>query len=490
MSNTPSGGLQAPDFRMLSCGGFGDGNNVYAHSMEWFKGCLYVGTTRGSMALIKARNPPPPFKPWPVWYPEDIFEVDRRAQIWRYDPGTAQWSLVFQSPWAVGYYGKLTPRYIGFRGMTVMQATGDPEPALYVSAWAPIAAELPNILRSEDGEHFEAITRPPWDETVRSFRTMQPFQGRLHCSPTGSNSRQPSGENSAYRDSMGGQTVIYAADDLRAGNWKPANTEGFGDQGNFTVFEMVEFNDHLYAGTVNVNGFQLWKTDGAGGPPYQWTKVLERGAGRGAHNECAGSLCVYKGALYIGSGVLNGGYHVELKIGPAAAELIRVWPDDSWDLLVGEQRDTEQGLKYPLSGYGAGFDSIFNGYIWRMVEHQGWLYAGTLNWANIIPYLPAKIWPEDVQQLVHRWGGDAMVHEIGGCNLWRSQDGVAWEPVLRDGFGNPYNWGIRTFASTPVGLFVGTANPFGPSIAVRRQGGWTYVPNPRGGCEVHLGVAA
>ena len=71
---------------------------------------------------------------------------------------------------------------------------------------------------------------------------------------------------------------------------------------------MAEFNGLLYAGTVNADGFQLWKTPG-GELPYQWTKVLERGAWRGPFNEVSGSLCVFKGALYVGSGVLNGGHH-------------------------------------------------------------------------------------------------------------------------------------------------------------------------------------
>ena len=38
--------------------------------------------------------------------------------------------------------------------------------------------------------------------------------------------------------------------------------------------------------------------------------------------------------------------------------------------------------------------------------------------------------------------------------------------------------------STPIGLFVGTANPFGPEVAVQLRGRLVYVPNPRGGAEV------
>ena len=41
--------------------------------------------------------------------------------------------------------------------------------------------------------------------------------------------------------------------------------------------------------------------------------------------------------------------------------------------------------------------------------------------------------------------------------------------------------------SPQSGLFVGSVNPFGPTVAVQREGQWRYVPNARGGCEVWLG---
>src|SRR3546814_8361037 len=92
---------------------------------------------------------------------------------------------------------------------------------------------------------------------------------------------------------------------------------------------MAEFDGHLYAGTANpITGGELWKTRG-GDLPYHWTKVFDRGAGRGLHNEVAGTLCEFKGALYVASGVINGGYHRAFRIGPAAAEIMRFWPDDS-----------------------------------------------------------------------------------------------------------------------------------------------------------------
>ncbi len=477
------GGLRESDFRLINESGFGDGLNNYAHSMAWFEGKLYVGTTRGTWAMTKVNTPTPDLKPWPTECPDDVYEVDRRAEIWCYVPQTDSWTRVYQAAYVKGRTKPVVPRYIGFRGMTIFQGPTDSKPCLYVSTWAPQQAEPPDILRSEDGVNFATVPRPPWDVTVRSFRTLQVFKGRVHTTPTGS-----SAAAGKSQECVASEAAVYCTDDMQTARWVPASEDSFGDPTNLTVFEMAEFNGHLYAGTVNAaQGFQLWKTDGASGPPYQWKRVLQHGAWRGPFNEVCGSLCVFKGALYVGTGIVNGGYHRAEKIGPAAPELLRVWPDDSWELLMGYSRLTPDGLKVPLSGYSGGFDNIFNGYVWRMGVHGDWLYAGTMSWANVIPYLHVEMWPEEMLVLMRRWGKEEMVRRYGGCSLYRSRDGIRWEPVTRSGFGNKYNWGIRNIVSTQHGLFIGTANPFGPTVAIRRDKRWTYVDNPRGGCEVFLG---
>ncbi|MDD3762278.1 MAG: hypothetical protein PHP86_03180 [Nevskiales bacterium] len=472
-------GLDAADFRLTCTNGFGDGWNHYAHSMAWFEGRIFVGTTRGTMAMNKWNVPRPEMRPWPVDSPEYIYDVPRQAEIWCYTPDRDRWHRAYQAPLVTGRNKQLVPRYIGFRGMTVFQGASDHKPCLYVSTWAPALAEPPEILRSEDGVHFEPVPRPPFPPTVRSFRTLQVFGGRVHTTPTSSTA----GARRAS-DSIGSEATIYATDDLQSANWRPVCDEGFGQADNVTVFEMHVFDGHLYAATVNRNGLELWKTPG-GEVPYRWTRVLQRGAWRGAFDEVGVALCDFNGALYIGTGVLNGGYHRAFQIGPAAAEILRVWPDDSWDLLVGDPRVTPDGLRYPLSGYSSGFDNMFAGYVWRMAVHDDYLYAGTFSWASALPFLPMHVWPEDVVALVHRWGVANLVRHHGGCELWRSRDGAYWEPVTRNGFGNPYNWGIRNIVSTPGGLYVATANPYGPTIAQQQENGdWAYGPNPRGGCEV------
>jgi hypothetical protein len=97
--------------------------------------------------------------------------------------------------------------------------------------------------------------------------------------------------------------------------------------------------------------------------------------------------------------------------------------------------------------------------------------------------------PDKVRRLIGMLGPERIIAAEGGADLWRTADGENWLPVCRQGFGNPYNWGIRNLVSTPLGLFMGTANVFGPRVAVRDSANalWTYQDNPAGGLEVWLG---
>ena len=137
-------------------------------------------------------------------------------------------------------------------------------------------------------------------------------------------------------------------------------------------------------GTFNLAGLQVWASECRGTPPYKWHKLLERGAGRGPANQMIMSMTPFKGALYIGTGIQGGGNDRVNKIGPAAAELIRINADDTWDVIVGEPRDVDGHRREPLSGLRSGFGNFFNGYMWALAAHNGWLYAGTNDWSVML----------------------------------------------------------------------------------------------------------
>jgi len=475
-------GLTMRNFRKISCNGFGDPLNAYPHSMSWFKDHLYVGTTRANLHLLwfTMGENVNRFAIWPVEHPDNPYDLDLRAQVWRFDPRQDEWRQVYLSPLLMGTEGFEVPLSIGFRGITVFQGRRDPEPALYLTTWASSKGPGPVLLRSYDGVNFTPVSRPGLgDPTVSTIRAVVPMNGKLFLAPTGTTKGK-------YLANVPDRMVILVNDDPEAGDWELAGEPFFGDPTNQGIFDMAAFQGHLYAATTNsATGFQIWKTRAEGKPPYRWRQVMTQGGYRGRENQGVGHLCVYQDCLYVSTGIL-GGHDREHNIGPASPELFRIYPDDTWDLVVGEPRLTPEGLKAPLSGLGPGFNSPTVGYFWRMCEHRGWLYLGTYDYTIWMPYVRPDTIPEKLRQRIERVGVDNIVRAQAGFDLWRSRDGVQWVPVSRNGFGNPCNYGVRTMASSPYGLFVGVANPFGPTMATRRLTGWRYEPHA-GGCEVWLG---
>ncbi len=474
-----SDGLRASDFTRIAANGFGDRQNSYAHSIAEFNGQVFVGTSRHILALLKLFPPADAasMDPWPVKVPQRVEQLDLRAQIWRWSPNAPAWQLVHTSPEIAGRNGHPVPRDLGYRGMTVFRGASDAAPALYVSCLSSVArGSGARILRSEDGVTFDGVGEPGLgNPNVSTFRSLVVFDGHLYVAPAG--------EGTTWNVTRA--PIILRSPDPRRGAWTQACAPGFGDPTNDGVFELEVFNNHLYAGTFNhALGFQIWKTPATGAAPCKWTRVLGRGAGRGSLNEMAMSMCEFNGGLYVGSGLQNGGYDRTYRIGPAAGELIRIYPDDTWDLVVGSARDTVHGRRIPLSGLGPGFDNFFNGYIWRMVVHDGWLYVGTFDWAIFLLYAQRRRMLPWLQKHVAEHGAKEIVSQQGGFDLWKSRDGRTWRPVSLNGLGNPYNYGVRTLLSSRSGLFVGTANPFGPEVPAELARSCTYVENPEGGAEV------
>lgn len=475
----PARGLSFGDFSRIADNGLGDPYNAYPHSMELFNGRLYVGTMRANLCMLKISKIQTKIKYWPVECPDNLYDLDMRAQIHVLDFDTGRWRELFRSPMIEGSDGTPVPREMGYRCMTVFQGDGDDRPALYCGTYASVKGQGAQILRSTDGETFDPVPRPEgFDDVIITLRLLIPFKGRLFTSPTGRAGGNPNVSMS---------TVVYETRDPARQSWIAASASGFGDSGNVSVFEMLAFGDYLYAGTVNFSGYQVWRTRAEGNPPYAWECVIEKGAWRGPLNQAVASLGVYRNALYVGSGIQHGGIDVANKVGPAGPELIRIYPDGSWDLVVGAARDTPHGRKEPLSGIGPGFGSVTNGYFWRIGAHDGWLYVGTFNWALMMNYSKSDHWPDLIRRVYGRLGPEEILHNFSGAQLYRSADGENWLAVTKSGFDNPYNYGIRSLMSTPHGLAVGTVNPFAPKVGIVSADGVRYENNPRGGLEIWLG---
>lgn len=424
-----------PGFAQINRDGFGDRQNSYSWSMAWFRGKLYVGTNRNFLCVEAAildfyfpelnfytTNPDPA-----VPCTADPADLNLQAEIWRYDPNTEEWDRVFQSPNDLPNPqapGKFIARDIGFRDMVVFQEPGGQQ-ALYVVGvtareYTP-GLPPPRILRSTDGITFTPVPQDPGtflgDLGAVGFRSATSYQGRLYVTASAG---------------LTGEGVILESDDPSQGNdhFRPISPSGL------NVFELAVFNNFLYVGVANQDtGYAVLKTTATGTPPYNFQPIVTGGGGRGKFMLSVVSMHPFKGQLYVGS---NGFAQF-----PISAELIRINPNDSWEVVVGNPRLTPQGFKFPISGLPDSFGNPWNIHFWRMQEHNGELYLGTND---------ASVWFRNIPGL------DPFIKDEYGFDLYKTRDGKGWVQLTRNGFGDRFNFGLRTFASTLSGLFLGTVN--------------------------------
>jgi hypothetical protein len=436
---TPAARGQMPRMRAIADNGFGDSRNSYAWSMAWFKGALYVGTARSAMCVERAtiayylphgsyysRRPAPG-----VSCPPTIHDADLRAEIWRYSPGSRQWTRVYRSPTIANprARGKRVARDIGYRGMVVLKEPGGRK-LLYVGGLT--ANEFipehgrrfpPRILRTADGKHFRplrggpGVIRGPFGpRRPIGYRSMEVLDGALYVTASGGLTgdgvvlrvRGPAGSSPSFRQVS---------------------------PRSLSVFELKAFGGRLYAGTGDFeHGYGVWKTEGGGA--FEWAPVVTNGAGRGQAITSAVSMETYRGRLYVGA---NGWGTVV-----PAAELIRVGRDDEWEVVIGNQRQVADGtVRKPLSGLPDGFGNQFNSHFWRMETYKGALMLGTNDWSWSFQASP---------------GLDNLFSAEFGFDLYVSCAGDDWRLATRDGFARPNDFGVRTMTASRAGLFVGTTN--------------------------------
>jgi pimeloyl-ACP methyl ester carboxylesterase len=470
--------LALNEFNRIAAGGFsefgGSAHNTWIWSAKWFKGELYVGTGREVMCvsmLISDANTGTKLYPLEILSghcPDYLtFTQSLGAEIWRYTPDTGQWTRVFKSPDTIpvafdeeGNPTLFTARDIGFRGMTVFTEQDGME-ALYVGGvtsggvfdpfpFGPKGYPPPRLLRTTDGTNWTPVPQDPGtflgeignmlinpETKFRSFRSLPEFPETKFVSFR--SLRAYKGKLFATLGDFIGSGVILASDNPSAGNdaWQQVSPP----RSEFPVWTLTVFNDNLYATTGLTQqqdptnpGYGVYKTDAEGDPPYTFTPVVVNGGHQ--PNEAFRapnglSFAEFNGQLYMGTN--------------RPTELIRINPDDTWDLVVGEPRNTPQGYKAPISGFGNGFASGFNGHFWRMASFNGNLYLGTWDWSSLLQGLSLITW------------FDRSFSKQYGFDLFRTDDGIHWSAITQTGMGVPNRTGVRSLEPTPVGLFMGTA---------------------------------
>ena len=102
-----------------------------------------------------------------------------------------------------------------------------------------------------------------------------------------------------------------------------------------TAFELETYQNQLYIGTganvfafppdPTIPAFSVLRSTTSGTPPYDTTPVIVDGAYYGSNaSRSVVSMGVFQGNLYVGT--------------DRPAELLRIKPDDTWDIIAGRAR--------------------------------------------------------------------------------------------------------------------------------------------------------
>ncbi len=459
--------LTRDDFQQIGKQGFGLRGNSYAWCSAYFRGKVYIGTNHNFLCLVRSirgvtdENAQQEAS---VECDPDLLSMDFRGRIYAYDPATRAIELVHISPTIKALRSDGTQADVavdmGYRTMAVFREPDGTE-ALYVGTFTTteLPGAPPRILRSTDGLHFKPLPGDiSQDGSLVSYRGLTVFRDKLYAIGIGR---------------LDADTVLLESADPAGGVFRRVNPPNFGDPVNISAFELAVFKGYLYIGTATASeGFQLLKTRADGAPPYVFQPVLVDGAYRGSKNQNVVSLQPFGDYLYVGTGINFVALDFFPGVESAAAELIRVRADDSWEIVCGAPRDTPAGPKDSVTGLIVGCNNSRTGYIWRMVEHDGVLYMGTFDMSLFARFVgSAQIESAidfDAHPLLAQFLDFIPAGEIadvisaldGGFDLWATEDGDTWRLISRSGLGDEFAYGLRTFTSTPHGLFVGTANPY------------------------------
>jgi hypothetical protein len=426
----------------------GDRENSYAWSMDVLGDYLYVGTNRNAFSLMINVGPVPR---------TDLLDLNRDgsrpvpvpqgfgARLFRMGLASGEWEAVAVPPGA----GEDT----GFRMMRTFAAAGRP-PVLYVGGsgvgWCRLlAVDATNTPK----EIFSSVV----PGRFLSIRSIAEHDGQLFW---------------ATEDAQG-PAVFVSPDPMNRAPERIPLPAKWQQGGGAEIADMVGYNGSLYVffltKTQDETKFGFWvakvkKTRGA----WRWTLMVgdksvddsaRYSAGMGNPENGVAVPFRFRNHVYVGTmdaaafRLLNGINQppqgaVPKVWGKWGMEIWRFNQRDEWERVmpsVVPQSNGEEALR--------GFGNPNNKYMWRFGAVDGRLYVGTFDvstgFALLMsrpPYQPAPLDPTKGY----------------GFDLYSTSDGVTWRQESVNGFLDPWNYGVRSFATDPVtgDLFLGTANPF------------------------------
>jgi len=495
----------------------GDRMNSYAWSVETMKNpsgeeYLYVGSNRDLIYLLLKKTSMTDGQITDI-FSGDIPIIgsaeDLKASIFRKKTsGDGDWEIIYTSP-MLGTSPDV-PLDIGYRGVQPYAAPGEAKPSLYFGTMGIATSRLIKI-----GPDFE-----PGDTPINVFQTPPGSTTSVRALEVynyGSGDKLYMGITASGADPADEDLKIMESTDPESNDWKEIASLKKGDFPGAKVdtktvqyggiWDMVVFNGYLYAfvgkdysGTDD-DGFTVFKgkpvSAGGNSAGWKWEPVVSSAGGiypngMGNKSNATASPFVYnvggKDYVYVGTfadviSPLSKGFTAILD-SMYPCQVYRFDKDDNWEMVVGNPEDSGGLFTTRLGNFGAGFfnapeippeelKSIWpispnqlsmNQYAWRMGVYKNKLYVTTLDLGVMLDY--AKNFTDSQEEKEAIGALVALFKKYNpnpsGFDLYYTSDGINFDPVTKNGFGDKYNYGGRTVRTTPAddAMFIGTANPF------------------------------
>jgi hypothetical protein len=486
----------------------GDRENSYAWCMEsaTIQGAdyIYVGSNRDLLYMVLLLGGTGPTTISQVFGSDVGPPTSLRPRIFRWkSDGSAPFQLVYTAP-TVDFPGinigtiqlpsVPLPVDLGYRGMQTYN--GD----LYAVTMGALAGYCRVIRFNADGSGPDEVLRDQASSIGGTMRAITVYNNLLTVAgPTNAIYASAAPPVQTPIDQGGGKTAYVGwtqvASDDDFGN--PSLTGG-------GLWQFAVFDGWLYAvigqptdtSNPSAGGFELFKgrPAGVGDTPnafgWTWVKVIGDGTalprGLGNPANAAASPYAFGDHLFLGTfmdfaGIAGSGDFAYLLTHLAPCQIYRLDAAGNCEMVIG---DPSAAFPTRIGNHGAGFFDISadqassggayagvnlscNEYLWWMEEYGGKLYATTFDIRVFERYATAEklgllgLDSAQINQVLDTVAAlDLYNPNPAGFDMYVSSDGVNWDPVTQDGFGDAYNYGGRTLKTLGSSLLIGTANPF------------------------------
>ena len=231
-------------------------------------------------------------------------------------------------------------------------------------------------------------------------------------------------------------------------DWEQVNENGFGDYGE-SCPSMAVWGSYLYVGTYNdIYSCQVWRTDGTGATPA-WEQVNEDGFGEPYGCVKASSMAVYGNQLYVGTDESSGGCMVWRTSGAGGP------PFTDWQQVntsgFGSTSNTDAPSMAVYNGkLYAGTSNASGCQVWSY-DGSSWSGAGSGGLGNASNLTACSLAGYNGKLY-------ASTSNASGCEIRSSTGGTSWSLANTAGFGSAGNQQAWTLATNDFALLAGTYN--------------------------------